>query len=113
MFPGMNPRDVQRAMKQLGVKQVEIPAIEVIIRTAEKDLIIREPSVQKVNMMGQESFQISGEVEEQSRSSALEISEEDMKMVMEQAHVDKKTALQAIQDADGDLAEAIMNVKKE
>lgn len=109
----MNPRDVQRAMKQLGVKQVEIPATEVIIRTAEKDIIIREPSVQKVNMMGQVSFQISGEVEEQAHSSAADISEDDIQMVMEQADVDKKTALQAIQDADGDLAQAIMELKKE
>lgn len=108
----MNPRDVQRAMKQLGVKQVEIPAMEVIIRTADKDIIINNPSVQKVNMMGQVSFQISGEVEEQSRSSAPEISEEDVKMVLEQAHVDKKTALQAIQEANGDLAQAIMNLTK-
>lgn len=112
MFPGMNPRDVQRAMKQLGVKQVEISATEVIIRTADKDIIIREPSVQKVNMMGQESFQISGEVEEQSRSAAPEISEEDVKTVMEQASVDRKTALQAIQDAEGDLAQAIMKLTK-
>lgn len=109
----MNQKQLERAMKQLGVKQVEIPATEVIIRTAEKDIIIREPSVQKVNMMGQESFQISGEVEEQARSSAPEISEEDVKTVMEQAGIDKKTALQAIQDADGDLAQAIMNLKKE
>ncbi|HLC71397.1 MAG TPA: nascent polypeptide-associated complex protein [Candidatus Nanoarchaeia archaeon] len=106
----MNPRDVQRAMKQLGVKQVEIPATEVIIRTAEKDIIIREPSVQKVNMMGQESFQITGEVIEQARSNAPEISEEDVKTVMEQAKVDRKTAQQAIQDAQGDLAQAIMNL---
>lgn len=108
----MNPRDVQRAMKQLGVKQVEIPATEVIIRTKDKDIIIREPSVQKVNMMGQESFQITGEVVEQIRSSAPEISEEDIKTVMEQASVERKTALQSIQDANGDLAEAIMNLNK-
>ncbi len=112
MFPGMNPRDVQRAMKQLGVKQVEIPATEVIIRTADKDIIIHEPSVQKVNMMGQESFQISGEVEEQAHSSAPEISEEDVKTVMEQAGVDRSAALEAIEAAEGDLAQAIMELKK-
>lgn len=108
----MNPRDVKKAMRQLGVKQVEIPATEVIIHTADKDIIIRDPSVQKVNLMGQESFQISGEVEEQSRSSAPEISEDDIKTVMEQAGVDKKAALQSILDADGDLAQAIMNLTK-
>lgn len=112
MFPGMNPRDVQRAMKQLGVKQVEIPATEVIIRTADKDIIIREPSVQKVNMMGQESFQISGEVEEHTRSTAPEISEDDVKTVMEQAGVDRSAALEAIEAAEGDLAQAIMELKK-
>lgn len=100
-------------MKQLGIQQQEIPATEVIIRTGDKDLLIRHPSVQKVNMMGQESFQISGEIQEIKRSTMPEISTEDIKTVMEQAGVDKKAALNALETAHGDLAEAIMELKKE
>ena len=113
MMPGMNPRQMQQMMKQMGIQQVEIPATEVIIRTAEKDLIISHPSVQKVNMMGQETFQISGEVQEQEQSSSPEISDEDIKTVMEQAKVDRETALKAIDDANGDLAEAILMLQND
>ena len=103
---------MQQMMKQLGIQQVEIPAIEVIIRTDKKNIIISNPSVAKVNMMGQENFQISGDVHEEELSSVPEISEEDVGTVMEQAGVDKNTARKAIEEADGNLAEAIINLKK-
>jgi len=112
MFPGMNPRKMQQMMKQLGIQQIEIPATEVIIKTEDKDLIITNPQVSKVNMMGQETFQVTGEIHEQEPSSTPEISEEDIKTVMEQANVDQQTAKKAIEEANGDLAEAIMNLSK-
>jgi len=108
----MNPRKMQQMMKQMGIQQVEIPAQEVIIRTADKDLIIRNPSVIKVNMMGQESLQISGDIEEQERSPASAITADDIRTVMEQAKVNEKTARKALEDAKGDLAEAILNLSK-
>jgi len=109
----MNPRKVQQMMKQMGIQQVDIPAIEVIIKTEDKEIIITNPSVAKVNMMGQETFQISGEVEERKISSAPTISEEDVQTVMEQAHVSEKEAKKAIEEAQGDLAEAILSFRKE
>ncbi len=111
MFPGMNGRQAKQMMKKMGIKQEEIDAIEVIIRTPDKDLIITEPSVSKVNMMGNESFQISGNVQE--REKEAEISEEDIKTVMEQAKVGKEEAEKAIKEAGGDLAKAIMELAKE
>ena len=66
MFPKVNPQQMQKMMKQLGMKQEEIPAEEVIIKCHDKELIIRNPSVQKVNMMGQESIQITGDIEERA-----------------------------------------------
>ena len=110
MFPGMNPRKMQQLARQMGLKQVDIPAQEVIIKTKDKTIVITNPSVQKVNMMGQETFQISGDVEEQALETTPEISDEDIKTVMEQAQVDEETARKAIEDADGDLAEAILNL---
>ncbi len=100
-------------MKQLGIQQVDIPATEVIIKTEDKEIIITNPSVAKVNMMGQETFQISGNIEERELSSAPQISEEDIKTVMEQAGVDKTAALKAIEEANGDLAEAILHLQQE
>ena len=60
----MNPKMVKEARKKMGIKQEEIPATEVIIKTPDKDLIIRNPQVTKVIAMGQETLQISGTIEE-------------------------------------------------
>jgi len=108
----MNPRKMQQMMKQLGIQQVDIPAKEVIIKMEDKEIVISNPSVAKVNMMGQETFQISGEVEERELSTTPDISQEDVKTVMEQAHVSEQEARKAIEDANGDLAEAIITLQK-
>jgi nascent polypeptide-associated complex subunit alpha len=110
MMPGMNPRKVQQMMKQMGIQQQDISAEQVIIKCEGKDIIITNPSVAKVNMMGQETFQISGTITEQAADTTPDISEEDIKTVMDQASVDEETATKAIDDANGDLAEAIMNL---
>ena len=111
MFPGMNPRKMQQMMKQMGIQQQEIDATEVIIKTNDKELIIKNPSVAKVNMMGQETFQISGEIHEREISTAPSISQEDIQTVMEQASVDETTAKKAIEDSNGDLADAILSLQ--
>ena len=112
MFPGMNRRQAEQMMRQMGIKQEPIEALEVIIRTAEKDIVIREPDVQKVNMMGQETFQIMGRVETRSRSSEPDISDEDITTVMDTVNVSKEKALAAIKESKGDLAQAILNLQK-
>ena len=109
----MNPRKMQQMMKQLGIQQVEIPATEVIIKTKDKNIVITNPSVSKVNMMGQENFQISGDIHEEEISSVPEISEDDIRTVMDQTGASKLVAKKAIEDANGDLAEAILNLKSE
>jgi len=112
MFQGMNPRMMKQAMKRMGIQQVEIPAIEVIIKTEDKEIVITEPSVSKVNMMGQETFQISGQVNEREKTAEAEINEDDIRTVMEQANVDKKKAKEALERANGDLAKAIMDLQQ-
>ena len=114
MIPGINPRDMQKAMKRLGITQQEIEATEVIIKTADTELVIHNPQVSKVNMMGQETFQIVGRVEERSISSESEeseINEEDIATVMEQTGATEKEARQAIADNKNDLARAIIALK--
>ena len=112
MIPGINPRDMAKAMKRLGIKQEEIEALEVIIRTADKEIIIANPQVSKVNMMGQETFQIIGQAEEHELSSQPEISEDYIKTVMDQTGVSEDDARAAIEDNEGDLAKAIMDLKQ-
>ena len=113
MIPGMNPRDVQKAMKKLGIKQEEIDATEVIIKTSNKEIIIQNPQVSKVNMMGQETFQIVGQPEERAISSEPEINEEDIKTVMEQTGATEEKAKESITENDNNLAKAIMALKSE
>ena len=111
MFPGMNPRDVQKAMKRLGIKQEEIDAELVIIKTAEKDFVIKNPQVSKVNMMGQETFQIVGNIEEVEKDSKAEINEDDIATVAEQTRCTREEALEALEESNGNLAEAILKLQ--
>ena len=110
---GLNPRDIEKAMKRMGIQQQEIDAVEVVIRTNEKILTIKNPHVAKVNAMGQESFQITGNVEEKSVDTAPEINEDDIKTVMEQTGASKEKAKEAIEKNKGDLAQAIIELKGE
>ncbi len=109
----MNPRQMRQAMKRLGIQQQEIEATEVIIRTPEKEIIITEPSVAKINMMGQETYQITGNAHERPLSTEPEITEEDIKTIMEQTNVDEETARKTLEETKGDLAEAIMKLQEE
>jgi nascent polypeptide-associated complex subunit alpha len=106
MIPGMNPKKMQKMMNQMGMKQEEIPASEVIIR-GPKEIIIKNPHVLKVNMMGQETYQITGE-----SSEGKGISKDDVLTVSTQAAVSEEDAQKALEESDGDLAEAIMKLQK-
>jgi nascent polypeptide-associated complex subunit alpha len=115
MIPGMNPKQMRQAMKQMGIKQDDVPASEVIIKTPEKDIIIKNPSVQRIVMQGQESFQVSGEIEEAKIDKTPEINDEDIEMVIAQTGCTRDEAKAAIEICEGDLAEAIieLNAAKE
>ena len=111
MIPGMNPKQMQQMMKQMGVQQVDVPAEQVIIRTAGKDIIISNPQVAKVTMMGQQTWQITGNVSEQARVSLTYTpSAEDIETVMASANVTKDKATAALLASKGDIAEAILHL---
>ena len=104
MFPGMNPVMMKQAMKKLGIKSEELDADEVIIKMSSGNLIIRNPSVTKINMQGQETFQITGDIEEG-------LNEEDVKTIMDQANCSRKEAEKALKEHD-DLTEAIISLQQ-
>ncbi|MFH1181644.1 MAG: nascent polypeptide-associated complex protein [Candidatus Woesearchaeota archaeon] len=110
MMPGIDPRAMQAAMKKMGIKQAEIEADEVVIRTPEKEIVISNPSVTKIDMMGQTSFQVAGEVSE--RELKTEIGEDDVRTVAEQSGATEEDARKALEASKGDLAEAIVSLKK-
>ncbi|MFC1768925.1 nascent polypeptide-associated complex protein [Nanoarchaeota archaeon] len=109
----MNPRKMQQMMKKMGIQQAEIEATEVIIKTADKEIIIANPQVSKVNMMGQETYQVVGEASEREISSEPEINEDDVKTVVDQTGVTEEQAKEAISKHEGDLAAAILELKGE
>ncbi len=111
MFPGVNPRQMKQMMKQMGIQQQEIEATEVIIRCPGKEIVITNPQVSKVNMMGQKTWQVVGEEEERSLDTKPDINEDDVKTVMEQTSASEEEARKAIEEANGDLATAILQLK--
>ena len=114
MFPGVNKRQMEQAMRKMGMQQTEIPAQVVIIKTSDKEIIIDNPNVAKVSMMGQLSFQISGTVHERPILSEndIAIKKDDVNLVMEQTNATESEAIDAIEKSNGDLAEAIILLQK-
>jgi len=106
MFGGLNPKKMQQMMKQMGISQENIEASRVIIEKNEGRIVIENPSVTRINMQGQDSFQITGEIKEESEPS---ISEEDIKTIVEKTGVSEETARETLEKT-GDLAEAIMEL---
>lgn len=113
MFPGVNKRQMDQMMRKMGVQQQEIDAEQVIIKCKDKEIIIDNPQIVKVNMMGQKNYQISGQEHERSLEAPLEITSEDINTVMEQAGVDAIKAKTMLYECKGDIAEAIMKLTEE
>jgi nascent polypeptide-associated complex subunit alpha len=101
---GLDPKKMQAMMKQMGIKQEEIDALRVIIEKEDGRIVIENPSVAKITMQGQESWQITGDAKEEAT-----ISENDVKLVMEKTGKSESEARAALEKT-GDLAEAIMDL---
>jgi alpha-NAC-related protein len=103
----ISPKQLEKMAKKMGIQSTQIDAEEVVIRTQDSDIIIHNPQVAKVNMMGQETFQISGEIEERERE---DFSDADVEMVSERTGVSQKDARAALQKYGG-IAEAIIGLQ--
>ena len=113
MIPGMNSRQLKQAMKKMGMAQEQLDASEVIIRLGDRDIIITNPEVARVNMMGQETFQIAGQITEQLRDTTPTIDEEDIQTVMEATGAGHEEVEEIIIRTQGDLAQAILELKED
>lgn len=111
---GMNPKQLkqmQRAMKQMGMDMKEIRGVtEVLIKFKNKEVLIKNPKVNLMDFMGQKTYQITGKAKEIEKEAELEIPDEDIELVANQAGVSREEALKALKDTNGDLAEAIMRL---
>ncbi len=110
-------RDATRMMQKMGMKVDEIPEVsQVIIRTASKDILIEEPSVTLVTVQGQAMYQIAGGRASETAPQAPVLNvppEADMQLVAQQTGKSLEEARKALADAGGDLAKAILILKRE
>jgi len=104
----INPKQLEKMAKKMGIQSAEIDAEEVIIKTKKGEIIITNPQVSKVNMMGQDTFQISGDIEERE---STEFSEDDLRLIIEQTGATPEDAAMALEET-GDIAQAILKLKK-
>ena len=129
---GMNPRKMKQMMKQMGIDVTELDAEEVVIRTADEELVFSDVQVTRMDAQGQETYQVVGEpevneagagsagaVEAGDESAADEsadegdatIPENDVELVATRAGVSKGDAREALEAEDGDLAAAISRLE--
>jgi len=106
----MDNRQARRAMERLGINMKEIPGVqEVVIKTADKEMHIKDASVSEVNAQGNRIFQVMGEVEEVEVEKEV-FNEEDILLVQQQANVTREKAMAALEESDGEVARAILKL---
>lgn len=109
----MNPKQMKQAMQKLGIDQEDIEASKVEIQTPQATLVFDDPSVQKVDMMGQETYQVMGTPQKTNpaKDRDVTIDEEDITTIVDQTGCSEEKAKQALKDNDYDLAAAIKSLQ--
>ena len=112
MMPGrMNPRQMSKMMKRLGINVKEIQNVKkVIIQTDSKEYIFEEAEVTLMDAQGQKTYQIVGTPKIKSKKE--EIPKEDIDLVVEQTGKTVEEAKKALKDSKGDIAEAILKLSE-
>ncbi len=105
-------------MKQMGTKMDELGDITtVILRSPKREIVIEGAMITSINVQGQKMYQIAGgkSTERKPQADAApaeeqppEIPEEDILLVAQQANVSMDKAKAALEEAGGDLAQAII-----
>ena len=114
MFGNINPKQIQGVMKKMGISQTPMDAKRVTIELEDSNIVIDEPSVTKVMMQGQETFQVSGETRESSKDDSGEpesFNDEDVKMVIDKTGKSEKEVRKVLEGNGGDMAGAILELK--
>ncbi len=106
---------MKRMMKQAGIETEEMEGVEeVVIRTADKEFVFTEAQVTRMSVKGQTIFQVVGEPEERAKGTGSPagpaISMEDVRLVAEKAGVSEEEARKALEECDGEPAEAIIRL---
>jgi nascent polypeptide-associated complex subunit alpha len=82
---------------------------QVTIKTRTKEIIIENPEVAILTLHGQKIYQITGEkITEKPIKKEVGIPEEDVQLVASQTGKSPEEARRALEEAEGDLAKAIL-----
>lgn len=113
MMPGMpgkmNARQLNQMMRRFGINVKTIDNVEkVIIQTDKKEYIFEDAEVTIMDAQGQKTYQIAGQPSIKDRKE--ETQEEDINLIMEQTGKSKEEAAQALKEANGDIAQAILKL---
>jgi nascent polypeptide-associated complex subunit alpha len=116
---------MQQMMKQMGIDIDELDAEEVIIRTADEELVFENPDVQHMDAQGQDTYNVVGtpetralgersttESEESTDDSGDEIPQEDIETVADAAGVSEDEARDALEANDGMPLDAIESLEE-
>ncbi len=102
---------MRRMMDKMGLDMHDLPNVqEVIIKTDKKEIIITKPSVTEMQSKDNTIFTITSDGYEEKELEVPIFSDDDIDLVCLQANVDKERAIEALTEAKGDLAQAIMNL---
>src|SRR5215207_1779970 len=109
MMRGGN-REMRRMLDKMGLEMKDLGNIEEVIKTENKELYLIKPQV--VEMKGKDStiFQVVATDIEEKQREVPSLREEDIILVMQQANVLRERAVQALIDAKGDMAQAILTL---
>ncbi len=100
-------------MKQMGIKNEPVDALKVVVHKADGSQMVVEPAqVILVEMQGQKSLQVSGTFTESS-GNPDDATPSDLDLIMDETGCTKEEAEKALDEAKGDLAEAILKLKKD
>jgi nascent polypeptide-associated complex subunit alpha len=108
----MNSRQLAQMMKRFGINVKNIDNVEkVLIQTDTKEYVFDSAEVTVMEAQGQKTFQIVGEPLIKNRSQdTQDTQKEDIKLIMEQTGKSEAEARKALQETNGDLAEAILKL---
>ena len=105
-----------RMMQKMGMKVDEVADVsQVIIKTSVKDIVIEAPTVTLVTVQGQAMYQIAGGSVSETvpQPTAPTLREEDVQLVAQQTGKPVEEARNALLEAGGDLAKAIITLKQQ
>jgi len=107
-----DPKQLEKMMKKMGVEMDELSDVEeVVIKKSDENLVFENPQVQLTEAQGQKTYQIIGEPNEEEKETEIDISDEDIQMVVDQTDATDDEAEEALEETEGDIAKAIVNLE--